>query len=754
MLSAESSHHDKGTCVTIARVVLDIPAKELSSAFDYDVPELLEHDAAVGCAVLVEFGSRRAVGHVVELTSCSDVPGRKPLIAILAPPRFDEIGAALAAWIADEYVAPLSDATRLLLPPGSIPEVVKGDNGWSLRQPAVAAAEERVVELIAGHSFVPGPTAHRQRALLDALAAGPVTMAELTAALGTVSSVVDRLEKAGAVRVSLRRRFRDPDVRERPAPRHDTLSAGQSRALHAISTAAAGECVLLHGVTGSGKTEVYLRAIEDELAAGRTAIVLVPEISLTPQTVGRFRSRFGGRIAVLHSRLSAGERFDQWDRIATGEARVVIGARSALFAPAHDLGLIVIDEEHETSYKQSSAPRYHARDVARRLVRARGAKLVLGSATPSMETLHSCRAGETTLVLMEERVGGGALPVVEVADMGQEFLDGNRSIFSRRLAAELRAVAEKHEKAVLLLNRRGFASFLLCRECGHVPGCERCSTSLTFHESGAQLVCHHCGARSSAPPACPACGSVYLRRFGAGTQRVAAEVTALVPGLPVVRMDADTTSAKGGHEQRLAEFEVLESAVLVGTQMVAKGLDYPEVTLVGVVSADTTLHLPDVRSGERTFQLLEQVAGRAGRGVRPGRVIIQTYWPEHPAVRAVAHHDPQLFYASEDTDRAALMFPPYGRMANVIATSKSLVDVKRHCSGIAEALRGAVPAGWEVLGPVPAPLSRVKDRHRWHCVVKAPPDAPVPDVVRSALEGIGRSRGVSVAVDIDPLDLA
>ncbi|MBE0416522.1 MAG: primosomal protein N' [Coriobacteriia bacterium] len=740
--------------MTVASVVLDIPAKELSSAFDYDVPEALERDTAIGCAVLVEFGHRRAVGHVVALSMTSDVKDRKPLLAVLTAPRFDETAATLAGWIANEYVAPLSDAIRLLLPPGSVPEIVREDSGWSLKQPAVSAAEERVVELVPGHSFVPGPTAHRQRALLDALAAGPVTVGELTAALGAVSPVVKRLKDAGAVRVSIRRRFRDPAVRERPALRHEVLSIGQTAALDAITAAGAGECILLHGVTGSGKTEVYLRAIEEEIAAGRSAIVLVPEISLTPQTVGRFRSRFSERIAVLHSRLSAGERLDQWDRVANGEALVAIGARSALFAPVHNLGLVVIDEEHESSYKQSSAPRYLARDVARRLVRARGAKLVLGSATPSMETLHSCRAGDTARVVMDERVGGGMLPVVEIADMGQEFLNGNRSIFSRRLAEELRAVAEKKEKAVLLLNRRGFASFLLCRECGHVPGCERCSTSLTFHESGSLLACHHCGARSTAPPACPKCGSPYLRRFGAGTQRVAAEVTSLVPGLPVVRMDADTTSAKGGHEHRLAEFELLDSAVLVGTQMVAKGLDYPEVTLVGVVSADTTLHLPDVRSGERTFQLLEQVAGRAGRGERLGRVIIQTYWPEHPAITAVAQHDPALFYSSEDADRAALMFPPYGRMANIIVTSHSLVDAKARCTEVADALHAVTPQGWEVLGPVPAPLSRVKDRYRWHVIVKAPPDTPVPDLVRRGLENIKRSRGVTVAVDIDPLDLA
>jgi len=739
--------------VPIARVALDIPSRELATAFDYDVPPHLEGATAVGCAVLVEFGKRRAVGHVVELAGSSEVTCRKPLLAVVSEPRFDEAAAELAAWIAHEYVAPLSDAVRLFLPPGSVPEVVRTAGGWRLKEPAVTPAEERVVELVEDSSFTPAPTAHRQRAVLDALAAGPVTTAELAAALGPVSSVVRRLVEAGAIRISTRRRFRDPATPARPAPRHEALSAGQAAALEAVATAEPGSCILLHGVTGSGKTEVYLRAIEGMLAQGRSAIVLVPEISLTPQTVGRFRSRFGDRIAVLHSRLSPGERLDQWERIASGEARVAIGARSALFAPVRDLGLVVIDEEHEASYKQSSSPRYHARDVAMRLAGLRGAVVVLGSATPSMEALHAAQEGLMTRVELHERVGGGALPEVEIVDMGQEFLNGNRSIFSDRLLLELRRVAARREKAVLLLNRRGFASFLLCRECGHVPGCSRCSTSLTFHQSRAQLACHHCGVRAPAPAACPVCGSRYLRRFGAGTQRVAAEVESVVPGLPVVRMDADTTSSKGGHEHRLAEFEAQPFGVLVGTQMVAKGLDYPDVTLVGVVSADTTLHLPDLRAGERTYQMLEQVAGRAGRGARPGRVVIQTYWPAHPAIVAAARHDPELFYQAERADREALGFPPYGRMVNLIVTSPSADDVKARCAELADALRQRSPSSWEVLGPVPAPLARVKDRYRWHVLVKAPPGADVASTVRRALGATRRCGLSTLAIDVDPIDL-
>lgn len=739
--------------MAVARVALDIPARELATAFDYDIPASLAGSAQVGCAVLVEFGRRDAVGHIVDIVTESDVARRKPLKAVLGPPRFDTQAATLAEWIAHEYVAPLADAVRLFLPPGSVPDVIAVEGEWRLCEPAVRAAEERIVERVGVSEFVPAASAHRQRAVLDALGAGPVSTAELTATLGPVSGVLRRLEEVGAIHVHTQRRLRHQEIRERPAPRHEVLSDGQQEALHAIRDAGQGQTVLLHGVTGSGKTEVYLRAIEETLQAGLSAIMLVPEISLTPQTVGRFRSRFGSNIAVLHSRLSAGERFDQWERAGAGDARVVIGARSALFAPVPDLGLIVMDEEHEASYKQGSSPRYHTRAVAQRLTSIRDAKLVLGSATPSMETLHSARVGEIGKVVLPQRVAGGTLPEVLVVDMGREFSNGNRSMFSDALTQGLRDVAQRGDKAVLLLNRRGFASFLLCRECGYVPGCERCSTSLTFHQQGPALSCHHCGVRKNVPATCPECGSPYLRRFGAGTQRVVDEVQSVIPGLPVVRMDADTTTGRGGHEQRLAEFEGMDHGVLVGTQMVAKGLDYPEVTLVGVVNADTTLHLPDVRSGERTFQMLEQVAGRAGRGERPGRVIVQTYWPEHPAIRAVALHDAGVFYGAEEEQRSALRYPPYGRMANLLLTSRSLSEARGAAAALAQTLASMVPRGWEVLGPVAAPLARVKDRHRWHVLLKTPPAADVSSIVTAAVKQTKLPAPCALAIDVDPLDL-
>ena len=746
--------------MAVAHVIVDVATRELDAPFDYAIPEGME-GVGVGTCVLVDFGNRPVVGYVVNIVAASDHPRLKPVKAVLGGPFFSAHAPAVARWIADRYLCPLSEALRLFTPPGGTPKAVRaaggGGESWEIRRAGVGPIDDRWAEITTeGRAFVPAPRATLQRAVLDALAAGPLRVAELVADLGSVDSALARLSELGAVRVERRRRMRDANVRERPAPCHEHLTAGQEDALGAIFSAmdaGGGRVIVLDGVTGSGKTEVYLRAIERVLESGDDACVLVPEISLTPQTVGRFRARFGDEVAVLHSRLSAGERFDQWDTLRRGEAHIVVGARSALFAPLTRLKLIVIDEEHESSYKQSSAPRYHAREVAEEIARRTGAVLVLGSASPSMEARYRCDAGDWERIVLPQRVTGRAMPPVTVVDMAAEFADGHRSMFSRPLEKALRGVAERGEKAVLFLNRRGFASFLLCRECGFVPECDSCAVSLTYHEVGTRLQCHHCGAKHPVPATCPRCGSPYLRQFGAGTQRVEAELTQLVEGFPVVRMDADTTRGKGGHERALAQFETLPSGVLLGTQMIAKGLDYPEVTLVGVINADTTLHLPDYRAGERTYQLLEQVAGRAGRGERQGEVVVQTYWPDHPAIQAAAAHDPQIFYAEEEAVRAELGYPPFGRLANVLIWGHDHRDVARVAQSAYEALEAAAHEDWQLLGPGPAPLSRVKGVHRWHVLVKTPRSADVSGPVGAALAALRREPAVAVAADIDPVDL-
>lgn len=763
-----------------ASVVLDIPTRQLDGAFCYAVPGELEEAAVTGATVLVTFSHRAAVGYVAS-TSPEPPAGLAPekissVEQVLAPSAFDDVASGVAAWIAREYACPLPDAVRPFLAPGQKVRVTRAsqDDPWELVCERAGAVDARWASLTpAANDFSPARTASRQRAVIDALRAGPQRVSELSATIPGASSAVAALERRGVVSVEARRVLRGSEattLSSAAAPRPDRLTAGQQAALAAIDEArraGRGDVVLVDGVTGSGKTEVYLAAIERSLAEGRGALVLVPEISLTAQTVGRFRSRFGDDVAVLHSRLSDGERFDQWDLVRSGRARVVVGARSALFAPLRDPGLIIIDEEHEGSYKQDKSPRYHAREVAAELARARGAALVLGSATPSLESLQRCRDGawrgaRWTRVEMPERPGDSVLPRVRVVDMAEQFRGGGRSIFSAPLVDALRGVAERREKAVLMLNRRGFANFLMCRECGCVPECPHCSTALTYHERGHMLACHSCGrswpVRAYPDPstACPNCGSRYLAAFGVGTQRVEDELAMLLPGdVEVIRMDADTTRAKGSHQRLLERFDAAECAVLVGTQMIAKGLDFPEVTLVGVVNADTMLKLPDFRSAERTYDLLEQVAGRAGRGERPGEVIVQTYWATHPAMRAVSAHDRSAFLDAELAERAEAGYPPFSRLANVVAWGRAEKDVRSVTDGLARAVRERVgdAPGWEVLGPADCVKARVKDQVRRHVMVKAPVDADLGALLGACVGSLGRLRGINIAVDIDAYDM-
>lgn len=784
-----------------ASVVLDIPTRALDGAFDYEIPPELAGDAAgvalpatsdpdpepdlgpvaVGATVLVPLGNRQVVGYV--MATSPDAPAGidpkkiKPILQVLAVPAFDDAGAAVARWMAHEYACPLPDAVRPFLAPGQKVKVTRDALGepWRLVTDSVGAVDERWAGLApAAADFTPARNAARQRAVIEALAEGPQRVAELSATIPGAAAAVTALARRGVVLVERRRQVRGAadvtSLSSAAAPRPAALTDGQRAALSAIDAAreaARGDVVLVDGVTGSGKTEVYLDAIERSLADGRGALVLVPEISLTAQTVGRFRSRFGDDVAVLHSRLSAGERFDQWDLVRRGEARVVVGARSALFAPLADPGLIIIDEEHEGSYKQDKSPRYHAREVAARMAHERGCALVLGSATPSLESLGRCRAGSWggvtwTRVSMPERPGGARLPEVRVVDMAEQFRGGGRSVFSAPLADALRGVAERGEKAVLLLNRRGFANFLMCRECGCVPECPHCSCALTYHERGHYLACHTCGrtwpVRAYPDPStsCPNCGSRYLGAYGVGTQRVEDELRMMLPeGVEVIRMDADTTRAKGAHQRLLEQFDAARSAVLVGTQMIAKGLDFPEVTLVGVINADTMLKLPDFRAAERTYDLLEQVAGRAGRGETPGQVIVQTYWASHPAMRAVEGHDRALFLEAELAERREAGYPPFSRLGNVVLWGRSDAAVRMASKAIADAVRGRVEGqpGWEVLGPTDCVKARAKDFFRRHVMVKSPVDADLGGVLGAAAASLGPLRGINMSVDIDAYDM-
>lgn len=777
----------------LASVILDIPTQALDAPYTYAVPEEAgDQPIEVGCAVLVPFGPRQAVGFIIGIEERAegdwpaglDPAKLKGIVRAVSRPYFDEEGAACAQWLSERYIAPLSSCVRLFTPPGGVPRMVRAQGGyWRLEEPTVGEVDDRwVVPGPALADFEPRKNAVKQASIAAALERGELRVAELTAEFGAVSSPLKALEKQGVVRIEHRRRMRGmaegsagsapsadsaavPSFTPSPKP---PLTRGQADALAAIDAArsrGAGEVVLVDGVTGSGKTEVYLQAIEETLAAGRTACVLVPEISLTPQTVARFRGRFGDLVAVMHSRMSQGERYDQWDFIRSGAARVVVGARSALFTPLSNLGLIVIDEEHEGSYKQDSAPRYHARDVAVWMARRAGAAVVLGSATPSIEALHACAKNPSWhQVSLPERANGKLLPEVQVVDMAKEFSGGSRSMFALPLARALEEELAAGRKAVLLLNQRGFAKFLLCRECGFVPECPSCSTSLTYHERGNFLICHHCGYRIPTPPVCPECGSPYLKKFGAGTQRVEAELRVLLdempgvdPGVPIVRMDADTTSGKGAHQRLLEEFAAADAAVLLGTQMIAKGLDFEDVTLVGVINADTMLKLPDYRASERTFDLVEQVAGRAGRAELPGRVLVQTYEADAPAIRAAAAYDRALFLRDELPKRRLLGYPPYVRMANVLVWSKDEPAVRRVAAELQAALEEAVRDfggdGWSVLPATPCVLAKLRGTYRWHIVVKCPADADLSDALLPLFRRRKPDRDANVAVDVDPDDL-
>jgi primosomal protein N' (replication factor Y) len=513
---------------------------------------------------------------------------------------------------------------------------------------------------------------------------------------------------------------------------------------------------LLHGVTGSGKTEVYLQLISRALALGRQAIVLVPEISLTPQMMERFWSRFVDRIAIFHSRLADGERADQWCRVRAGEASIAVGARSAVFAPFSNLGVIVIDEEHEASYKSEMRPRYHAAEIARFRGESHGALLVYGSATPSVESYYRAKRGACGLIEMRARTNRLEMPEVLVADMRDELKAGNRSMFSAALAKALRETLAESRQAILFLNRRGFASFLLCRDCGYIVSCRECSASYTYHQEGGRLVCHYCGLTAPVPDACPSCGGVNVRAFGAGTERVEQEVLRVFPGSRVLRMDRDTTSGKDAHSRILGRFRDRKADILIGTQMIAKGHDFPEVTLVGVLAADAILNFSDFRASERTFQLLTQVAGRSGRGEAGGRVVIQTYNPDHYSVAMAKGHDYEGFYRQEMIARRALQYPPFQQIGVLVVTG--VVDARVRAA--AERLRGVLCAkpreGLTVLGPTRPPIGKLRDRYRWRIVIKDRDEDAVHELLGRASEFFFREKlplDADLSVDLNPFSM-
>ncbi|MBY0011051.1 primosomal protein N' [Paenibacillus typhae] len=603
----------------------------------------------------------------------------------------------------------------------------------------------------------------------------PMPMKDLLAILQVTAGTVKALEEKGYIEISEIEVYRDPyrgrDFKpSSPLP----LTPEQQKVFTRIARTVdeqQHEVFLLHGVTGSGKTEIYLQCIQRAVDQGRQAVVLVPEIALTPQMVERFKGRFGSGVAVMHSRLSVGERYDEWRKIREGKAMVAVGARSAVFAPFANLGLIIMDEEHESSYKQEENPKYHARDVAVRRAEQGGAAVILGSATPSLESYHAARSQSDIhfspiLLEMPTRALGNALPKVHVVDMREELKEGNRSMFSRRLHAALESRLEKGEQTVLLLNRRGFSTFVMCRSCGYVATCPECDISLTYHSRSDNLRCHYCGHAEPSPKVCPECGSEHIRFFGTGTQRVEEELGKLFPGIRVIRMDVDTTTEKGSHEKLLNQFRDKKADVLLGTQMVAKGLDFPDVTLVGVITADSALNLPDFRAGEKTFQLLTQVAGRAGRHQLPGEVVVQSYTPEHYSIVHASGHDYYSFVREELKHRRALHYPPYCRLILVTLSHEQLPLLLKMAENYALNLQGrARQLRWfasldklsadalDLLGPVASPLPKLKGRYRFQCIIKwrgAIDAIGLARQIAEELEDSVRDNNLQISIDVDP----
>ena len=607
--------------------------------------------------------------------------------------------------------------------------------------------------------------------------AGAIPRAELLKRAGCSASALDALVRAGLLHPTEIVASRSPmegwsaGRASMPAPAPE-LTVDQERAVEGVTARmdSGGGVVVLHGVTSSGKTEIYLRAFEHALACGRRGILLVPDIALTPQMVDRVVDRFGPeRVAVLHSALGAGERLDEWERARGGQVDIVVGARSAVFAPVPSLGLIVVDEEHDGSYKQDESPRYHARDVAVFRAERVGATVVLGSATPSLETYSRAESGEYEVIELPRRIDDRPMPDVAVVDMRSELKAGNRTIFSRLLKARIEQTLDRGRQAILFMNRRGFSTFVLCRECGHVMTCPHCDVSLTLHGSASrrsELVCHYCNHTERAPDVCPSCGGTHIRYFGAGTERIEDEVRKSFPDARVARMDVDTTRRKGAHRAILGAFRAGRTDILVGTQMIAKGLDFPNVTLVGVVSADTALNLPDFRAAERTYQLISQVAGRSGRGDAPGTVVVQTYSPGHYSIVAAASHDYRAFYEAEIASRREAGYPPARQMARILVRGIDESATARCAGVIASACRdfGCVSDGTvEVLGPAPAPIPRIAGKYRWHLLLLSGNPEALREVAKAgcAAREVGRgaggagragvaAAGITVTLDIEP----
>ncbi|MFB6466586.1 primosomal protein N' [Cytobacillus sp. Hz8] len=798
----------------IVSIIVDVPAKQTDRAFDYFIPDEYEEIIKPGMRVIVPFGPRKVQGFVVAIQEESDFPQLKEIIEPMdiEPALTNEL-LLLGDWLTDNTLCYKISAFQAMLPAalkakyqkkvqvvdGSLFqkasekiqalfqgvstlnwEEVKNSGLLSAVQKEVATGSMEVIYEVKGkinkkkkkYVFPNGTTSElqmkknqlstraiKQKEVVDYFIEypHPVEHRFILSELGISSAIIKGLVEKGILQEKEMEVYRDPyqdRIFEKTEPL--TLTKEQDEAITPILGAIEKEMhqvFLLFGVTGSGKTEIYLQSIQEVLNKGKEAIVLVPEISLTPQMVKRFKGRFGNEVAVLHSGLSVGEKYDEWRKIHRKEVRVVVGARSAIFAPFENLGIIIIDEEHESSYKQEENPRYHARDVAIERGIYHHCPVILGSATPSLETFARAQKKVYQLLTLPKRMNNQALPTVNIVDMREELRDGNRSMFSKILFEKLQDRLEKQQQTVLLLNKRGHSSFVMCRDCGYVLNCPHCDISLTYHRFQSQMKCHYCGYETFVPTRCPECNSEHIRYFGTGTQKVEEELGKVLPEARVIRMDVDTTSRKGAHERLLTDFAEGKADILLGTQMIAKGLDFPNITLVGVLTADTMLHLPDFRSSEKTFQLLTQVSGRAGRHKLKGEVVIQTYSPEHYSVVLSGKQDFEQFYQHEMIERKLRAYPPFYFLSLITVQHENLMKVVSVTENITKYVESKLSNEAIILGPVASPIPRINDRYRYQCLIKYKREPKLGICLKAILDQYQQeisSNGLQISIDLNP----
>lgn len=730
-----------------AEIILNSEAIEIDRPFTYKVPLDMEQKVKVGQMVRVPFGvrSKPVEGFILDLKE-EEIKVSFKIKNILSveneEPVITEEDLKLINFLREEYLCKYIDAIRLLIPVG----ILKGAKSKS--RSVIVYIDDNLESIKNSDGYLEVINFIKRNT-------GKYTKSELTKEHGVSLYKLNKLIEHGLIKSEKEIVFRY-NTREYNKDVEKKLTAEQSMAIEAIEDSEEN-LILLKGVTGSGKTEVYMRLVEKVLTEGKSAIVLVPEIALTPQMIERFKGRFGSNVALFHSKLSDGERFDEWYRVKEGKASLIIGARSAIFLPARKLGLIIIDEEHENTYKSDQNPKYQTKEVAEFISKLKGCKVILGSATPTIESYYRAISGEMKLVELNHRIDNRPMPEMKLVDMREELRSGNKSIFSRRLYASMQQKLEKGEQIILFLNRRGFSTFVSCRSCGYVFDCENCDISMTYHKNGF-LVCHYCGKTKKQPNLCPKCGSKYVKFFGAGTERVEEEVRKYLKNAKILRMDVDTTRAKDSHEKIYNAFKAGEADILIGTQMVSKGLDFPNVTLVGILSADMSLNLPDYRAAERSFQIITQVAGRAGRGEKEGEVIVQTYTPEHYSLQYAKKYDYEDFYEKEFTIRAMMGYPPFGRILLINGIGKNEDELKKQMIFLGKKVKEKAEefGGLEVLGPTPCIIYKIKGNYRWQIIVKGEFSSKFSKSIKDLLYDKANNvyNDIRVSMDINPNSLS